>query len=188
MWLMFLSLSQLRYLSIVINILHTINYIYLRSLSMSHLSIIVNILNTINYIYVKSLSMPQLRSLSIAFNTMHRDLSHDSCFNPCLCHVLVGNCAYQRKRLWRGDSNPWTESLLTMYIVVNFLYTINYSGNCIEWPPFQAVESGWPIQGWCCNKWSVIHHIYETENNNLTCWIHFITIWFQTSHLFMGLY
>ena len=49
--------------------------------------------------WLKSLSMPWLRSLSIAVNTMDRDLSHDSCQNPCLCNVWVENYVYQRKRL-----------------------------------------------------------------------------------------
>ena len=78
------------------------------------------------YMWLNSLSMPQLRSLSIALKTMDRDLNHDSCLNPCLCHVWVENYAYQRKRLWRGDSNPWTGSLLTIYIIFNILHTINY--------------------------------------------------------------
>ena len=85
-----------------------------------------NILHNINYIYVKSLSIPQLRSLSIALNTMDRNISHDSCLNCCLCLVWVENYAYQRKRLWRGDRNPWTGSLLTLYILFNILHTINY--------------------------------------------------------------
>ena len=103
MWLIFLSMSQYRSLSIVINTLDTINYIYLRSLS-----------------------MPQLRFLSIILKTMHRDLSHESCLNYCLCHILVEIYAYQRKRLWRGESNPWTGSLLPVYILFDILFTINY--------------------------------------------------------------
>ena len=94
--------------------------------SLLTLYILFNILHIVNYIYLRSLSMPQLRSLSIAFKTMQRDLSHDSCLNPCLCYVWVENYAYQRKRLWRGDSNPWTGSLLTLYIMFNILNTINY--------------------------------------------------------------
>ena len=49
--------------------------------------------------WLKSLSMPWLRSLSIILNTMDRDLSHDSCQNPCLCNVWVENYVYHRKKL-----------------------------------------------------------------------------------------
>ena len=90
------------------------------------LYIVLNILYAVNYIYPKSLSMPHLRALSIILNTVDRNISHDFCLNPCFCHVWVENYAYQKKRLWRGDSNPWTASLLTLYIIFNILPTINY--------------------------------------------------------------
>ena len=102
MWLKSLSMPQLRSLSIVQNILQPINCMWLKSLSMpwlKSLSIVSSTLHTISYIYPKSLSVPWLRSLSIALNTMDRDLSHDSCQNPCLCNVWVENYVYQRKKL-----------------------------------------------------------------------------------------
>ena len=71
---------------------------WLKSLSMpwlKSLSIVHNILQPINCMWLKSLSMPWLKSLSIAVNTMDRDLSHDSCLNPCLCNVWVENYVYQ---------------------------------------------------------------------------------------------
>ena len=85
-----------------------------------------NILHTINYIYLRSLSVQQHRFLSIALNIMDRDVRNDSCLYPILCHVWVEIYVYQRKGLWRGDSNPWTWRLLTLYIVFNILHTINY--------------------------------------------------------------
>ena len=93
---------ELIILYIVFNSLHTINYMWLKSLSMpwfKSLSIVINTLHTVNYIYPKTLCVPWLRSLSIALNTMDRDLSHDSCQNPCLCNVWVENYVYQRKKL-----------------------------------------------------------------------------------------
>ena len=96
------------------------------SRSLLLLYIVFNILHTINYIYLNSLSVPVLRPLSIALNTTDRDLSHDSYLNPGLCHIWVENYAYQRKRLWREDSNTWRESLLIMYILFNILHNMSY--------------------------------------------------------------
>ena len=59
---------ELIILYIVFNSLHTINYMWLKSLSMprlNSLSIVINTLHTIKYMCLKSLSMSQLRSPSM---------------------------------------------------------------------------------------------------------------------------